>query len=637
MSENLKDRNLRTLEERFPGISKIIEEKREDLLKKEAMRITEETAFNGEKILVAETVGRRLYFAGRRDPKAHPENQISVLGKIVPNAPVFILGMGNIHYLEELMAQTDESVIVMLYEPLFSVFEKQLERIDFNKIFGRRTVVLILEGINEDGMESIVGTMLQGDKIPLMKYFVLPNYVELCRERVNYFLEILVKQSENYYVGLGTKMFFSPYQAENFYHNVQYIRTGYKAFQLLGAIPNDIPAFVVSAGPSLNKNINELKRAKNKSFIIAVDTAVKPLLRKGIVPDMFATLDGIKPLELVETEQAKELPLLTMVTSASAILDYHTGKKFFFDEGYNYIRKLFEMNGKRLEGFPIGGSVATLAFTLVCHLGFRKIIFVGQDLAYTDNKSHADGTFQDAMPEENTEKFIRVPGNYEKEVPTLKNLDGYRKWFGEYIEWWTKGHEATFINATEGGARIEGTTLMTLAEVIDRECVKEVDLSSCIERLEPVFDEEEQKKVLAFFQDTPRQVHKIVSLAREGKKLYQRLDKLCKKGNMDKQAYLKILKRVKQNRKKIEENPNYQLLSQSMAKAEQIIRSGQYLKRETIEEEGMELARQGIKFMELLEEYAGIMEGYTKIVFGSQDGDGGADCRKTGKAKQEET
>ncbi|GFI31613.1 hypothetical protein IMSAGC013_03010 [Lachnospiraceae bacterium] len=405
----------------------------------------------------------------------------------------------------------------------------------------------------------------------------------------------------------------------------------------MGAIPNDVPAFVVSAGPSLNKNIKELRRAKNKSFIIAVDTAVKPLLQEGIVPDMFATLDGIKPLELVETEQAKELPLLTMVTSASAILDYHTGKKFFFDEGYIYVRKLFEMNGKRLEGFPIGGSVATLAFTLACHLGFRKIIFVGQDLAYTDNKSHADGTFQDAMPEENTEKFIRVPGNYEKEVPTLKNLNGYRKWFGEYIEWWTKGRETTFINATEGGARIEGTKLMTLAEVIDRECVKEVDIPSCIERLEPVFDEEEQKKISAFFQDTPKQVHGIVSLAREGKKLYQRLDKLCKKGNMDKRAYLKILKRVKQNRKKIEENPNYQLLSQSMTKAEQIIRSGQYFRRETIEEEGMELARQGIKFMELLEEYAGIMEEYTKTVFGCQDKDDGAEYGKTDKAKQEET
>lgn len=622
MSENLKEKNLKTLEKRFPGICKIIEEKREELIKKEAMQMTEETAFNGERILAAKKDGRRLYLAGRRDPKAHPVNQISVLGKIVPNAPVLILGMGNIHYLEELMAQTDESVIVMLYEPLFSVFEKQLERVDFEKIFGRRTVALIVEGINEGGMEGIVRTMLQGDKIPLMKYFVLPNYVELCREQVNHFLELLVKITENYYMGIGTKMFFSPYQAENFYHNVQYIPTGYKAFQLFRAIPDDIPAFVVSAGPSLNKNIKELKRAKNKSFIIAVDTAVKPLLREGIVPDMFATLDGLKPLELVKTEQARNLPLLTMVTAANAILDYHTGKKFFYDEGYEYVRKMFEMNGKKLEGFPTGGSVATLAFSLTCHLGFRKIIFVGQDLAYTDNKSHADGTFQDAMPEEDTEEFIKVPGNYETEVPTLKNLDSYRKWFGEYIEWWTRGHKTVFINATEGGARIEGTELMTLSEVIDRECIKEVDVSACIDRLEPVFQEEEQEKIRIFQQDTPKQVHQIVTLAREGKKLYQQLEKLCQKGNMDKQAYLKILKRVKRNRKKIEENPNYQLLSESMTKAEQIICSGQYLRRETMEEEGIELARQGKKYMELLEEYAAITEEYTKKVFGSQDKDG---------------
>lgn len=622
MSENLKEKNLKTLEKRFPGICKIIEEKREELLKKEAMQMTEETAFNGERILAAKKDGRRLYLAGRRDPKAHPVNQISVLGKIVPNAPVLILGMGNIHYLEELMAQTDESVIVMLYEPLFSVFEKQLERVDFEKIFGRRTVALIVEGINEGGMEGIVRTMLQGDKIPLMKYFVLPNYVELCREQVNHFLELLVKITENYYMGIGTKMFFSPYQAENFYHNVQYIRTGYKAFQLFRAIPDDIPAFVVSAGPSLNKNIKEMKRAKNKSFIIAVDTAVKPLLREGIVPDMFATLDGLKPLELVKTEQARNLPLLTMVTAANAILDYHTGKKFFYDEGYEYVRKMFEMNGKKLEGFPTGGSVATLAFSLTCHLGFRKIIFVGQDLAYTDNKSHADGTFQDAMPEEDTEEFIKVPGNYETEVPTLKNLDSYRKWFGEYIEWWTRGHKTVFINATEGGARIEGTELMTLSEVIDRECIKEVDVSACIDRLEPVFQEEEQEKIRIYQQDTPKQVHQIVTLAREGKKLYQQLDKLCQKGNMDKQAYLKILKRVKRNRKKIEENPNYQLLSESMTKAEQIICSGQYLRRETMEEEGIELARQGKKYMELLEEYAAITEEYTKKVFGSQDKNG---------------
>ena len=153
---------------------------------------------------------------------------------------------------------------------------------------------------------------------------------------------------------------------------------------------------------------------------------------------------------------------------------------------------------------------------------------------------------------------------------------------------------------------------MALSEVIGQECSKEVDIRASIDSLTPVFNGKEQEKILSFFHETPKKVHEIVTLAQEGRKLYIQLDKLCRKGNMDKQAYLKILKRVKRNRKKIEGNPNYELLSDSMAKAEQIIRSGQYLRQETVEEEGIELARQGRKFMELLEEYARIIEGYTE-------------------------
>lgn len=603
MSEKRKSRNLNMLEKRFPGMKELIEEKAEKLLEKEGIFVMEETAFTGEQILVTEKEHRRLYLAGRRDPSAHPKNQISVLGKIVPNAPVFILGMGNLHYLRELNRAADESVQVLLYEPLFSVFYKQLYLIDLEELFGKRTIALIVEGINEDGLEGIIRAMLQGDRVPLMKYFILPNYVELCLEQVQNFLRLMKEPSHSYFVGVGTKMFFRNKLAENFYSNVRYMRTGYKAIQLLNVIPADVPAFVVSAGPSLNKNIHELKRAKNKSFIIAVDTAIKPLVKAGIIPDMFATLDGIKPVELVEQEEAKEIPLLAKLNSTKGMLDYHTGKKFFINDGFRYAAELFAINGKRLEGLPSGGSVATLAFSLACHLGFRKIIFVGQDLAYTDNKSHADGTFKEEMPEEDTKDFIMVPGNYEEEVPTLSNLDGYRKWFGEYIEWWEKGHEVEFINATEGGARIEGTTLATLKEVIDQECVKEVDIGACIDGLEPVFNEEEQEKILEYFHNTPKQIHELVLLAREGKKIYRQLDKLCRKGNMDQRAYRKLLKRVKRNREKIERNVHFDLLINSMVQAEQIIRTGQYFKYDTAAEEGLELARQGKEYMDLLEGY----------------------------------
>ncbi len=616
MSTEMRNRNLNTLEKRFPGISKIIEEKKEELLEKEALQIAEETAFTGEKILTIKKGGRKLYLAGRRDPMAHPRNQIEVLGKIVPNAPVFILGMGNLHYLEELVNRTDENVVLLLYEPLFSIFYKQLERIDFDKIFGKRIVALVVGGINDEGLEGLVFSMLYGDKIPLMKYFVLPNYVKLCMESVKYFLDCLTKRASEYKMGVGTNLLFSPFQAENFYHNVQYVRTGYKASSLLKVMPTDIPAFVIAAGPSLNKNIKELKRAKGKAFLIAVDTAVKRLLKEGIVPDMFATLDGMKTAELLnlteQEEAAKEIPLLTKATSSKSLMDYHTGKKFFIDDGYRYIVQMYKMNGKSIEGFRSGGSVATYAFSFACHLGFRNVVFVGQDLAYTDNKSHADGTFQEKMPEENTEKFLMVPGNYQKEVPTLSNLDSYRKWFGDFISEWRKKYDVEFINATEGGAKIEGTKVMTLAEVVNQECKKEVDIKSCIDQLEPEFDKEGQEKILNYFHDTPKNVHGIISLAKEGRKIYAQLDKLCHSGNMDKRAYAKLLKRVKKNRKKIEENVNYDLLQQSMVRAEQILRSGQYFSYDSLEEEGLELARQGKKYMELLEAYANIIETYTE-------------------------
>lgn len=606
MREELREKNLKALEKRFPGIGAITEEKREELLEKEQLYIKTEPAFSGEQILVTEKDGRRLYLAGRRDPSAHPASQVSLLGKIVPNAPVFILGMGNPRYLEELDKAADQSVQVLIYEPFFSVFDKLLSLVDFEELFGKRTVVLIVEGINEDGLEGMVRAMLRGDRVPLMKYFVLPNYVELCPERVEHFLKLLKEYSHSYRTGLGTRMFFRNKFAENFYYNVRHMRTGCKAFQLLHTMPVDeIPAFVVSAGPSLNKNIRELRRAKNKAFIIAVDTAVRPLLKAGITPDMFATLDGIKlEWDTLIGEGAREIPMLAKLMATKGMLDYHTGKKFFVNDGLRYAVELFRINGKSLEGLPTGGSVATLAFSLVCQLGFRKIVFVGQDLAYTNNRSHADGTFKEEMPEEDTKNFIMVPGNYEEEVPTISSFDDFRKWFGDYIAWWVKDHEVEFINATEGGARIEGTTLMTLKEVIDRECKKEVDIKSCIDSIEPVFNAKEQARIVEYFHDTPRQIEEIVSLAREGKKVYRKLDRLCRSKNMDRRAYVKLLKRVKKNRERIEKNVHYDILAGSMIQAEQIIRAGQYFTRGTIEEEGMELARQGKKYMELLEGYA---------------------------------
>lgn len=85
-----------------------------------------------------------------------------------------------------------------------------------------------------------------------------------------------------------------------------------------------------------------------------------------------------------------------------------------------------------------------------------------------------------------TSHSIMVPGNIEKEVPTRGDFKMYLEWYNQYIKD-CKEYRKQFkvINATEGGAKIDGTEVMTLKDAIDRECKKEIDIQECFEKLHP--------------------------------------------------------------------------------------------------------------------------------------------------------
>jgi hypothetical protein len=91
---------------------------------------------------------------------------------------------------------------------------------------------------------------------------------------------------------------------------------------------------------------------------------------------------------------------------------------------------------------------------------------VGQDLAYSQGKSHAGAHVGLTLQSEDQRagRLNRtIPGYYGGEVETTVQLDSYRYWFEEVIR---KYPQLNVINATEGGARIAGTTQMPLAEAV---------------------------------------------------------------------------------------------------------------------------------------------------------------------------
>lgn len=613
------EKNMKTLAHYYSRMDELIEQAKKDC--QEELEIFEETAYDNTTILKVKKDQKTRYLSGKRGTAEPAGVWIQTLGKLETNAPILMFGSGNPAYLKELVETTDTRITIFIYEPSLQIFLKFLELADLEKWMEKHSIIFwipALQKMDEAFLKYSLEKLLTYEMLNYSKRIILPNYEVLFPEEAVQFVKICRDIVARETVQYNTRNAFSGVTAENLLRNARYLCDGYKTTQLTDVIPRDIPGIVVAAGPSLNKNIMELKNAKGKAFIIAVDTAIRPLLNAGIIPDMFATIDGLKPPELVKTEEAKKIPLMATLNASTEIMDYHTGMKFFWNEGYQFADQIFAKSGQPAGGVSCGGSVATNAFSLLYMIGIKTVILVGQDLAYTGNRSHADGTFHDVMEEQDTSKFPLIEGNYEEWLPTESNLKMYRDWYNNYIEGCIGQHEDfRVINATEGGAKINHTEIMTLKEAVAQECTKEVDIQACLQRLHPMLNEENRKWAVEYLYHLIEEFQELQNSARQIQKLYHRLDQICNRKNIDAKEYLKILEKLKKKTGAIEKLDVYQLVRITMNRAQYILWNEQFRQEDSWQEEGKEIARKGILYMENVEEAAGLFkevaqETYTK-------------------------
>ncbi len=611
------EKNLKTLADYYPEMDQRIMEARAE--QKQVLEIFEETSCDGEKILKIKKDDRICYLNGKRNAVEAAQSWVKTLGDLVRDTPVLMMGIGNFSYLKELAEQTKKRLTIIIYEPSLQIFLKFLEMTDIRKWMEKHVIIFWvdgLDGMDEKNMQGMLGAVLRYEMLDHFKHFILPNYETLFSEKAVEFMKVCRDVAVKALTGYQTNRIFAGVMVKNLFSNARYLCDGYKTTQLIEVIPRDIPGIVVAAGPSLDKNIHDLKKAKGKAFIVAVDTAIKPLLRAGIVPDLFAVIDALKPIELVRIEGAQEIPLLTTLNASPDVLDYHKGMKFFFNESYQFAEKIYQRSGHKEGGVETGGSVATHLFSLLHKIGLNTIILVGQDLAYTNDKSYADGTFQDTMEKVDTSQFIKVEGNYEKEVPTKTDLKIFLDWYNMYIEG-LKERKKDFrvINATEGGAKINNTEIMTLREAIAQECGKEVDIQECLKKLPPMLDEEARKWTIEYLQSLSEEFQQVEEKSRGMKKLYRKLDKISDKKNIDKNEYLSIMKKIDKQRKSIEKISVYQLIAMTMNNAHFMLLGDQYMQQKSLQKEGKEIAEIGLAFIQDVERLAAAFGKYSNEIF----------------------
>jgi hypothetical protein len=248
--------------------------------------------------------------------------------------------------------------------------------------------------------------------------------------------------------------------------------------RLFGVFRNT-PLVIVSAGPSLDSNIQDLRGIEDRCFILSVDTALRPLLAAGITPHAVISAD---PSELNARHIAGVMPESVYLIAEQAVHPsalQSAKRHFLFGLGL-FPDSLFAKFGFARSRLDVWGSVATAALDLACRMGSNPVIFAGQDLAYSWGRDYASYTMFHGRPFSAEQAGpVEEPDIRGRPVHTNETLIAYRDFFTRKI---LRNTSIRFINATEGGILREGPELLSLRHAIHRECTKTLDVPGLLHR-----------------------------------------------------------------------------------------------------------------------------------------------------------
>ncbi len=414
------------------------------------------TAKDGNKVPVITHEGKEVRLGSLYDGRYAAERWAKrYISDGTENVILFGLGDGQlVRLLTEIVPGK-----ILVYEPNDALYREMRHTSAFKKIQANKRVKIYA---GEDGKPELVNTARELldqnaiDTTVLRSHFLYYKYYQKEFEWLKNICDEAVDKITMMFVSVRR---FAPPMIRNLICNVKYMEGGIPLMRLAKYWNPDIPVIIVSAGPSLEKNLMWLKEARGRAFIFCADAALNLLLQHNIIPDVAACTDANKNLKNFTDDRIQDITLL-ITSSAPIELVGKNKSNRIWGSTEPYMESIFRICGIEYPKTEVPLGVATLMLASLLDLGTRRIIFCGQDLAYSpDGSSHIAG---------HNEGFQRRE-EYDAEgyeggiVYSRYDWTITREWIEQMIQQFP---DRKYINATEGGARIQGTEQKSLKEAI---------------------------------------------------------------------------------------------------------------------------------------------------------------------------
>lgn len=515
---SLWEKNLQAFKESDADLYKKIEERKSEAGVENSCLVVEQ-ARDGSDILGVIKDNRKVMLNSTYRP-ADEAGKFAGKIQLTENSITVLYGLGNGQIVSEIRKKINEEATLLIYEPSMELFFFVMEHFDLTEIIKDKRVGIFVEGIDDDMFANYLSLILTKINVGVTVLEAHPKYKELYADVYEKVKQIFKECRDSELTNLRTMIRRSRLMTENAIDNMPYFLRSKLSTDYVGKFPADMPAIIVSGGPSLDKNYQVLKQAKGKACIIAMDRTAKFLLDRGIEPDMWCSLDFNKNPELFRDERLKNIPFMYMPDLSHQVMNILDSNKLIYGTGdFKFYEAMIEQYGKEAMIIPVGGSVATFAFGFARSMGFKRTILVGQDLALTGGVVYAGGLKNMRLEAEEFD-HIMIPGNVEEMVETRGDFYVYWIWFNQAVKEAEGFMEV--INATEGGARIEGTKIMTLQDAVDTYCVKEYDVVAIFDKEEPIFPQDNLKEVYTYLVGKRKEISKLKSVVKEASEAARR-------------------------------------------------------------------------------------------------------------------
>ncbi len=257
------------------------------------------------------------------------------------------------------------------------------------------------------------------------------------------------------------------------------------------------PVLIVNAGPSLLPQLELLHHMQERIHLIAVDTALPPLLKSGIFPDFVVTLDAgfFNALDFrhlfLERPDYGNMKLVADIVTNPIILRHWRGTIVFSEtsemDGAGHpgnrdttvpLLNTFHTYFPHIETLVCGGSISTTALELALHMGANPVYTTALDLSYTDYKTHVNSSAHYDVWYQRSSRLQTLATSMvqaigKRKLTYVKAIGGQRALsdfvFSQYIRW-IEGHREyrnRVFNCTAAGAAIRDiphVDLRSLAE-----------------------------------------------------------------------------------------------------------------------------------------------------------------------------